>query len=231
MSIKKILFTPLFLFCLLLANGQQIEIRPAIAIGTYSMSDLKGLLKQSVSRSVVALKTTENFPKYVFYGLDVIQSVTSKFGLGISTGFYSTGGRNHYADYSGSYREEIQVNSVNMGLLASYRDSLVNNFFYNMEVASGIKLSNISIEDELKLSDFEEGSTHDFRSTGWWIEPQIRVGRHFFGNFSCAAFVRYEFNLKSKIISKENNEIYLTGKIDWSGIRTGISASYTLQYR
>src|ERR1035437_4041929 len=184
MSIKKVFFTILFSISLLIVNGQQIEIRPGFGYGTYSMSELKELLQQSVSQSLIGIKTTDNFPAFVFYALDVIQPVSSKFGMGITTGFYSTGGRNNITDYSGSYSEEIRVRSLNLGLLASYRDSIDKNFFFNIEIASGIKLSNVSIKNVLKLTDYQDGTSYDFQSKGIWIEPQIRVGRNFSGKFS-----------------------------------------------
>lgn len=228
MSNKKIIFAILFSISLLTVNGQLIEIRPEVGIGTYSMSDLKGLLTQFVLQSQLGIKTTDNFPAYVFYGLDVIQTVSSNFGMGITMGFYSTGGRNNYTDYSGSYSEDIKVNSRNLGLLASFNDSIGKNSFFNLEVASGIKFSSVTIKNELKLTEYLEDNSYDFRSEGWWIKPQIRIGRNFIGKFSCSVFAGYEFNLKSKVISKENSQNYLTAKIDWSGIRTGISICYKL---
>jgi hypothetical protein len=230
MFIKKLFFGLIFSASLLTVNAQQTEFRPQIGVGTYAMSDLKGLLNESVTHSSFGLKTTQNFPAYAFYGLDVIQSIIPGFGLGLTSGFYSTGGRNHYADYSGSYREDILVNSINLGLIASSSDTLGWGIFYHIEVAGGIKFSSISMEEELKLTDPQYDNTYDFRSKGWWIQPQLRIGRNILGNFSCAAFAGYEFNLKSKMKLKENDQLSSTAKIDWSGIRTGISIAYTLKY-
>ena len=171
--------------------GQQTEFRPRIGVGNYSMSGLKGMLQESVKSLPFDLKTTENFPTYVFYGMDMIHCVTPNFGMGITSGFYSTGGRNHYADYSGSYREDFLVNSINIGLLATNKDTLGAGFFYTIEFASGIKFSSISIEQDLKLSDYQEDTKTDLSSKGLWIEPQIRFGRNLFPDFSCSLFVGY----------------------------------------
>ena len=229
MFINKLFLAIVFSASLLTVKGQHTEFRPHAGVGTYSMSDLKGMMNESVSNSAFGLKTTENFPAYAFYGLDIIQPIIPGFGLGFITDFYSTGARNHYADYSGSYREDILVKSLNIGLLASSIDSLGWGFFFNIEVASGIKLSYISMEDELKLSNYQNANSYDFRSKGFWIEPTVRIGRKFFYNFSYAAFVGYELNLKSKMVLKENHDASSTAKIDWSGMRTGISISYTLK--
>ena len=229
MSIKRLFFIALF-FAGLTVFGQQIEFRPQIGIGTYAMSDLKGLLKESVTSSQIGLKTTENFPAYVFYSLDVIHSISPKFGLGVTSGFYSTGGRNHVADYSGSYREDIKVNAANVGLRASFKDTLTSHFFYGIELGSGIKFSNISVESDLNISDYNEQNSYDFRSRGWWIEPQLRFGRTFFSKITCSLFGGYEFNLKSPLKLKENSQNSSTAKIDWSGMRAGLSLSYKLGY-
>lgn len=230
MSIKRLIFIALFFAGLQTVFSQQIEFRPQIGVGTYAMSDLKGLLKESVTSSQIGLKTTENFPAYVFYSLDVIHSISPKFGLGVTSGFYSTGGRNHIADYSGSYREDIKVNAVNAGLLASFKDTLISHFFYGIELGSGVKFSNVSIESDLNVSDYNEQNSYDFRSLGWWIEPQLRFGRTFFSKFTCSLFGGYEFNLKSSLKPKGNSQNRSTAKIDWSGIRAGVSLSYKLGY-
>ncbi len=230
MSIKRLLFIALFFAYFQTVFGQQIEFRPQVGIGTYSMSDLKGLLKESVTNSQIGLKTTENFPAYTFYSLDVIHAISPKFGFGITSGFYSTGGRNHIADYSGSYREDIKVNAINVGLLASFKDTLINHFFYGIELGSGIKFSNMSVETDLNISDYENLTNYDLRSLGWWIEPQLRFGRIFFRKFTCSVFGGYEFNLKSSMKLKGNSQNNSTAKIDWTGIRAGISLSYKLRY-
>lgn len=225
MSIKKIVSVVFLTAALLTARGQATEFRAEAGIGTYSMSDLKTLLAQSVKYSSLGIKTTEDFPSYVFYGVDIIQYVSPKVGVGIASGFYSTGGRNHLADYSGSFREDIKVNSVNLGLLTCYKEPLGNHFFGQLEVSSGIKFSNILIEDELRLYETTQDTSYDCRSEGWWIKPQIRIGRTF-KSISIAAFAGYEYNLKSKIKLRQNPDYTLNPKIDWSGLRAGISISY-----
>lgn len=225
MSIKIILSAIFLSAALLTAKGQETEFRAETGIGTYSMSALKSLLDQSIKYSPLPIKTTDDFPAYVFYGLDVIRYVTPKVGVGISSGFYSTGGRNHLADYSGSFREDIKVNSINLGLLTCYKEPLGNQFFAQMEVSSGIKFSNILIEDELRLYETVQDTSLDCRSEGWWIKPQISIGRTF-KCFTIAAFTGYEYNLKSKIKLRENPNINMNPKIDWSGIRAGISISF-----
>jgi hypothetical protein len=230
MSTKKLIFVLLLLSGLQTVFGQKIEFRPQMGIGTYSMSDLKGILKQSVSSSPLGLKTTENFPAYAFYSLDIINFLSPKFGLGVTSGFYSTGGRNHISDFSGSYREDILVNSVNVGLLASLKGTLASSFFYGVELSSGIKFSNMTLESELNITAHNEKSFYAFRSTGWWIEPNGRFGRTFFNHFTCSLFGGYEFNLKSTLKLRDNSQNSSTAKIDWSGIRTGISFSYQFGY-
>lgn len=225
------MLTTIFLISLFPVEGQQVEIRSEIGIGTYSMSDFKGLLEQSVLNSPIGLKTTQKFPAYAFYGVDAICSVSSKLGLGISTGFYSTGGRNDYSDYSGSYREDILVQSINLGLLASYKSSFGSNFFYNVELTSGIKFSDISNVNDFKISDYHESSSYDFKSKGWWLEPKLSIGRKIFRDLSCSAFVGYEYNLKSKLESDDINTSESSTKIDWSGIRGCLGIAYSFSFK
>lgn len=228
MLIKKTVLSMLFCMALLHLKGQQFEFRPSLGVGNYSMSDFKDLLRQSVTNSPFNLKTTEDFPPYYFYELDFIYYPKHHFGIGLSTGLFSTAGRNHYADYSGSFREDINVLAANAGLLASYKSSIGKNYFCQLEVASGIKYSDLSTEDEFILGEFKQENLHNYWSWGWWIEPQFRIGRTFLNKYTCSFFAGYEYNLESKLKEDAIIDTDYWTNIDWSGIRAGISLSFIL---
>ncbi|MGE5447257.1 MAG: hypothetical protein ACM3PR_02770 [Bacteroidales bacterium] len=226
MSIKKLLSTLFFFLLLLTLKGQYIEIRPSLGIGTYSMSKFKDLMQQSVDKSPFALKTTQNFPPYWFYHLDIVQYPDSQLGYGFTSGYYSTGARNHYADYSGSYREDIRVSSINVGFLVAQRKALGNNFYGAVELATGAKFSKIMFESEVIIMDENQLIDDEFKNLSWWVEPQVRVSRNITEKYALSLFAGYEFTVINNINIKALHTQYKGPAINWSGLRAGISMSY-----
>lgn len=230
MSLNKILLTLSIVLFSILLFGQKIEFRPAIGLGTYSMSDLRSILKQSGEGSTTGLETIEEFPPYYSFHLDGIYYVSSKIGIGITSGIYSTGARNSISDYSGSYYEDIVVKALNLGLIGAFKDSLADDLFYGLELCGGIKLSDLIMESKIKLIDidFEDVSKMNFSGNGWWVEPRVRFGRNLFKSFTWSIYGGYEFHFKNKMRLKENSQNQMNGKIDWSGFRFGVCISFIM---
>lgn len=230
MSINKILLAFSLVLCSAFLYGQKIEFRPGLGLGTYAMSDLRTLLEQSAEGSSVGLETTEEFPPYYSFNFDVIHYVSPKIGIGITSGVYSTGGRNSIADYSGFYNEDIVAKALNLGLIGVFKDSLKDDLFYGIELCSGIKLSDLTLESKVKLNDIDyaDETKMDFTGKGWWIEPRVRFGRNLYKSFTWSIYGGYEFHFKNKMTMKENSQSQMYGKIDWSGFRFGACISFIL---
>jgi len=224
MSIKK-LFSTLFLILILTTlKGQQIEIRPSVGMGAYAMSALKDLMQQAVIGLPFNVKTTENFPAYAFYQLDLVFYSEQNLGWGFTSGFYSTGARNHYADYSGYYKEDLNVSSVNLGIMASQKMSLGHQWQGYFEFATGIKYTNITYLGEIQVGEEMSNQDIEDKCQGWWATPQLRFGRQVYKNFGLSVFAGYEFMLNKNLKSK--NGWYGGPEIDWSGLRAGVSLSF-----
>jgi len=227
MSIKRII--PLVIFCLisLSLKGQGFEFRPAIGWGTYAMADFKDFQQYAIPDIGVNVESVKEFPGYANFGADVLYYLNPSFGFGATTGYYSTGARNSYADYSGSYRMDIKARAVNFGGIVSYKQEVGSNLFLGLELSSGIKLANIDIAEKLVIPSQGFDETYQFESHNWWMMPQVRISRYFFTDISFGIYAGYEYNAKSKIETRENVLHYLVGehgpvKQDWSGTRVGV---------
>ncbi|MGE5457706.1 MAG: hypothetical protein ACM3RX_05070 [Methanococcaceae archaeon] len=189
------------------------------------MSKFKDLMQLSVDKSPIDLKTTQNFPPYWFYDLDIIRHTDAKTGYGLKVGYYSTGARNHYADYSGSYREDMKLSSINIGFLVSQREPIVGNFFGTVELGTGAKFSMLQLENEINISSSNQSLTDEYNNLGWWAEPQVRIGRKMGEKYVVSLFAGYEFTVINNINIKAIHAEYYGPDINWSGLRAGISFS------
>jgi len=215
-------------------SAQKFEIQPRTGVGFYSMSDLKDFQKLSVPKLGVDIQCVETFPPYFFYEADMVLHTSHSWGFGLTAGFYSTGARNHYADYSGSYKADFLTSAANLGGMFLYRRNILNHTFIDVKLASGIKYSQLSINEVGIIRTDTEEKDYKFQSYSGWIEPEIKIGQIIFNSFTVGGFVGYEYNWKSKLHYKEDNDLYLMRnpdnyvKIDWSGLRAGIFVSYLL---
>lgn len=227
MSIEKII--PLVALCLISIGlkGQGFEFRPAIGWGTYAMADFKDFQQYAIPDIGVDVKSVKEFPGYADFGADVLYYLNPSLGFGATTGLYSTGARNSYADYSGSYTMDIKASAVNFGGILSYKQEVRSNLFLAVELSSGMKFATIDISEKLDVPGQGDDNTYHFESRNWWMMPQVRMSRYFFSDISLGIYAGYELNAKSKIETKENVLHYLVGENgpveqDWSGIRIGI---------
>lgn len=232
MWIKKISVLLFGCLCFFSAKGQEITVRPGIGGGMYAMSDLKDLLRESAGEASFDLKSTDEFPPYLFYQLDVLCRIFRGFSAGLTSSFQSTGGRNHYADYSGSYREDLLLSGINMGGIVSWRHPVGTRFYIMLEVASGIKFSQVDLEHNFVITDeYQEAEAYEMKSSSFWISPQVRLERNIWKMVSVSAFAGYEINPSSKIRMKDNEDLFLFhrdgayAKTDWSGLRAGLGFS------
>ena len=233
MSIKRIF--PLIILCLftLGLKGQGFVFRPAIGWGTYAMDDLKAFQHYAIPDLGVDVRPVKEFPGYATFGADVLYYLTPSLGFGGTTGLYSTGARNSYADYSGSYTMDMKARAVNFGGIISYKREVHRNLFVALEASSGIKLANMDISEKLDIPEQGYDHTYHFESHNWWVMPQVRVSRYYFSHVSIGIYAGYSFNAKSKVETTDEVLHYLVGENgpvqqDWSGTRLGVYVTIPL---
>jgi len=199
------------------------------------MSDLKNLVRASAQSYPVSIKTTDNFPPYINFKLDVLTPVSNHFRIGISSGYQSTGARNHYADYSGYVKEDFTTRAVNIGAIVGYKKDLNDKFGLNLELTGGSKFSRFDYEGEIKIYDGDDSSDdYQFRANSIWLEPQILLERTIASHFNLFVSAAYEFDFGGKLAYKDSPSDYLqavgggAARINWSGLRFGLGISYQL---
>lgn len=225
MQIKPVLLVSLLLLTFNL-SAQEWNIAPKAGYGSYSMQDLKTIQNLTATSTNIGIKSVEQFPPYYFYGLDLTRHTRYNFSYGITGGYYSTGARNHYADYSGSIKEDYFVNAINLGFVFAWKKSWGSIVDLSMGFHSGLKLSGLNYKNELKLWDQSTSEKHLFKNQSFWFEPDFELSKKITSFFSLMAYIGYEVNTSGKTIRDGSPEDVLkvnekSATIDWSGFRAG----------
>jgi len=234
MANKTILIIILALFTSPVVHPQKLVLSPEINYGTFNMNDLKVLLDSHVSSNGIDIRNISSFPPYWGYGLSFLCNLESGFGLGIISEFYSTGGRDYYEDYSGSYKYDLLVKCFNFGVKASYNILPLSSHAVILEVSQGLKLSSLYEHESLLVTPDSFDEHFNWQSSSYWLKPVIRYEYSFTKSISAGIYFGGEFNLPSYLHMKENKDIYLTDEkhhkisINWSGIRCGLNCSFRL---
>lgn len=208
---------------------QPAELKAVLGYGTYSMRELKNMQASAAANTAVNAKVTDNFPAYFNYGLKYLfnSPVDDRYGLVAEVG--STGGRLAYADYSGSYREDLLLRYGRFGVVVESHRELPKGFTAKIGMELSVVFSRLVYEGELVV--YKGGSvseTYTFVSMGGAVQPTIalerKVGPINLGLQAGASLGASEvFHLKdnrdAKLIdsAKDNEKI----SPNWNGLRVG----------
>jgi hypothetical protein len=216
------------------ALSQKYVVRAEIGRGAYNMNDLKSLLNSNDPYLGVDLKTV-SFPAYWSYGFSVLSYLDSGFGLGVTSELYSSGGNNYYADYSGTYKFELLTQSMNFGVISSYKIKIADHHSILLEISQGIKFSNLSESESLFIHSEIFSYCNRYFSNSYWLKPVIRYEYSLTRSISAGAYFGGEFNPRSDLHLKYVGDVLLTDpqqnevSINWTGIRFGLHFSVNIQ--
>jgi hypothetical protein len=234
MSNKLIFIIPAFLIFGSVAMSQNGVIRGECGVGTFYMKDLKAFQTSMIPDLGVNIESISKFPPYFGYGLSLVYFINPKMGLGITGDFFSTGGRNYYKDYSGSYSFDLLTHAYNIGTVLSFTHITSSHLTTFIEIQQGVKISKLTMSEKIIITDPVMSESYDLKSTSWWIKPGYRIEFKLFKGFSAGAFLGAEFNPGSILHLESNRDATLRNKdgklvhINWSGLRFALHFSGNL---
>ncbi len=222
---KLIFIIPVFLIFGSAAMSQNAVIRGEFGAGTFYMKDLKAFQTSAIPDLGVNVESISKFPPYFGYGVSLVYFINSKIGLGITGDFFSTGGRNYYKDYSGSYSFDLLAHAYNFGTIFSLKHIAGKHLNTYIEIQEGVKISKLTMSEKIIITDPVMSESYDLKSTSFWIKPGYRIEFKLFKGFSAGAFLGAEFNPGSILHLEDNHDAILRDKngarvkINWSGLR------------
>jgi len=212
-----------------------------VGIGSYRMmkvKDFQNYTYNSLRYNIpVDFLISGNFSPYIDYRLNLMMYNKNKLKIGIGYGFYTTGSRIVYSDYSGLYSLDLITNGH--ALRAPIRWSLlppgkIDLYFYSdfELVSSSLKLKqNFTLNQSQFIEDTE---IHAF---GFNLQAEPGIGiDYYFGKLAVGASVGISMgkgedlhekgNNKNKIVYQNSNYINL----DWSGVRCCLLLKYKFHF-
>jgi hypothetical protein len=247
-------------------QAQKIVAGYSLGQGKYVLNDLKTMQENSVKsiqETYKDYKSTETFPDGLFH--DAFLGVKFSFHeIGLKYDYFTTGGRNHLADYSGEIKEDVIVNGDAIGLYYKIHFlSLPLNSNFRLSANAGVSTG--AIYNRVKNSAFftiydPKSSYHDygggiisvedspqdvdestkFRSTNWYVQPNIGIQLWFKNTISLNINAGYLFDNQGKLQTGNETTYYddygyyyasAPGReydlgVDWTGLRLSVGISF-----
>lgn len=233
---KLITLISCFLIFSTVAFSQNLSVRAELGVGTFRMKDLKDFQASVLPDLGVNVESLSKFPPYYGFGFEVVSYFKSGIGIGFACDFFSTGATNYYEDYSGSYKLNMLTHAYDIGTIFSIRHLRRNHLNSFIEIGQGIKLSHLSLSEDLVVGSQVSSISYTFENTSWWIKPVYRCEYKIFNFLSAGAFLGPELNIKSKLHLKDIHDATLKNAeqdvtIDWTGLRMGLNLSIEISYR
>jgi hypothetical protein len=232
---KNIIKIFLILVLVQTAAAQNFKIGLNVGYGTYQMNDLQQLQSSAAYEySNFHVEEVQKFPGYINYSASFDYFLNSKNLLGLHAAYFTTGGRNHVADYSGEYYLNMPVNAYNLGLQYQNIFRTENKISYYARMKGGISFSNLTIDESITIHQVDSASSsYAFVATSFFAEPSLGILYALGDNFKINFSLGYQVDIPGALHTKGNRE-EIMGSSDshihcnWSGLRIEAGLAYYL---
>ncbi len=139
-----------------------------------SLNEFEQMIKSVYQDMAIPLEIVQSFP-----ATPMLQyQVTRSFGNMKVGSFYAhnaTGGRLHYADYSGSATVDHIMDNTYFGVNFQYRFLHTAHMRVFQSNQAGILQSNFEVTEKIKIWDQETSERTSFESTAYFMEPGLEL--------------------------------------------------------
>ncbi|MEJ0028892.1 MAG: hypothetical protein WDO15_00235 [Bacteroidota bacterium] len=203
-------------------------------IGTYLMDDMKTFQAETASSLPVRLKKVKSFPPYVNYeaGFDV--KLGSRFFVGASGSYGSSGCRSDYQDYSGSERLDQLWKYKSIALSGGIIQKFMNEkLLLRYELRSGVIFNHGTLDYRSTLGTQTSTQHNDVHSRNIYAQPTVTATRRF-GPIGIDVYVGLNYNFSLGKVYDDSDPSgpyfgFFNGTpigVDWTGLRAGLGVSF-----
>lgn len=227
-AVVLLLMIPIFV------KGQYWEIRGGATFGTFSMKGLKDVQRTiTIQTQELSTKVVESFPSKFGYDVSISHNNTKR-SFGLFYTFFSTGGRVHYADYSGEIKFDQIVNGNSFGGLLTFNLGQVHSCTIYGGTRLGATMSTVKFVNEVSvvsLPDSYISENYSFKSDNLFLSPLLGAKTEYH-NFSGFLEARYEWHAVKEALSMDQAQLQSSGDdvhADWDGLRISFGIGYKFQ--
>lgn len=176
------------------------------------------------------IKATESFPNRAFGSFFFGYEFRNKSSLGFTYSYYSTGGRNAVADYSGEYKLDLELEANQYGLCYDIKKSLSDKFALGGSFSAGILLNEYDIT-EVFIINGSPRINYEVNLEGFniYLEPAVVATYTIVNDLNCFLKVGYEKNITKELYLSTDKEQKSTLDADWTGVRISTGIYYTFR--
>lgn len=219
-------------------NGQKFYFNANMGYGTYALKDIKNFQDDMILSTAVYDEPVESFPNYIYYNFLTDYAFNKSHYTGIGVTYYTTGGRNHVADYSGEYSLDLIAKAYTFDI--HYKIAIISykNFNVFFQYKTGLLFSKLDISENMNVYNsiiLDRASEY----TGYSIvsEPSLHLSYsiyksvylNFSAGFEKCSKIRF---LNDKSLESDGEDLFPLVEedfsADWSGLRTSVGISYSL---
>ncbi|WP_416866560.1 MAG: hypothetical protein ACMVP2_02380 [Imperialibacter sp.] len=193
---------------------QIINIESNVYYATYSMKYLRDVQAVFAWHNPIPLKSVSSFPAYFAYDFLSAYKVDDISQIGIWGSYRSTGARNSYVDYSGSYTTDFLVESVVIG--PAYQGSIVTRpGIIKINLRVGYSWNSLDIVQTIKTQGSNESTKKSTPSASLPIIVGISYRKDIWKGYINTSLL-YEY-------AKLDYPVTQSGAlVDWSGLKIGL---------
>ncbi len=201
--------------------------------GQYQMGALKEF-QQDIQAFYVSeglpLQTVHDFPGHwdaeIRASIPILNFNNGKLNIGASLGYGSTGGRIHYADFSGEIGVDQVLEYRSLGLIFERSFTHTSQSTFYISAKQTLRFTNLDFTEFLALGDTGDSESLSFKSTSFGLQPQLGYAV-FIGNTFVRVNAGYQIEIPSGLTFSANRNAKLidssgdTIGANWSGLRLG----------
>lgn len=222
-----------------MVHAQPVSLSAKPTYNFSKMSDLKNLQSEvlsSLTGQGIPAQIVEAYPAHtgIQCGLLIPLSFNEQreISVGLSIDYASTGGRVHYADYSGELRNDQIATAFSLNGALSTRIKTLHQFDLNFSFGARMIFSSLRNEFFSRIGESSSQAVFNFTSVGVGFEPGVTPSLNLLG-LTFGGSVSYLIYIPTTLEFTQYSDTYLAFnkggrvKIDWSGLKLGVLISYT----
>lgn len=228
----KIIATLLLACCLLPALSFSQEVTVFVGMSQSSMNSLRQARLDIVGALPVELKTTDDFPPYLRYGMTMLFDLNEKMKLGGQLSTTSTGSRATYQDYSGSITFDQKVKNISIGAHFEYQVYAGKKSVVGVYGQQGLVFSTYQSTFDFQLLTESQRADEKYHAIGYYIEFGGTYAYRVSDRFSLVGNLGYQVTTGGQIESQEDDPLFYINndrEINWTGLKVHAGVTYHLR--